>query len=175
MTDAQGPGPESIDVMVANLERDRRIGWAKAYEAEGKLAEAQAQLSEAAKEIERLKEGVKLGSFKSGVIDVLAPSLSPWLGGDSPGLQTFDEVRLSSTDDPEDNRDAGRREARRYLELDDPTRRSRDWRARELNEWYRDKDAKTPLCQSCNCTSWEHKGPAGPCLECACLRYVKAV
>lgn len=172
MGQQQGPGQESIDVMIANLERDRRIGWAKAYEAEEKLAAANLALSEAAKTIEQLQESVKLGKFAGGALDVIAPSLNPWLSG-GPGLQTFDEVRVSSTDDSEDNRDAGQREAKRYLELDDQTRRSRDWRARQLHDWYDDPEAKTPLCQTCGCDSWNHKGPAGPCLECACASYVK--
>lgn len=175
MADMQGPGPQSIDVMIANLERDRRIGWAKAYEAEGKLTEAVQALADANKQIERLQESVKLGEFAGGALEVLAPSLGPWLGGSSPGLQTFDEVRVSSTDDSEENREAGSREAKRYLELDDQTRRSRDWRARQLNAWYRDETAATPRCQSCKCTSWEHKGPAGPCLECGCQSYVKTL
>lgn len=168
MTDRHVPGHNSIDVMVASLERDRRVGWAKAYAAEEKLAEVALTLSEANKTIEQLRETEKLHSFAEGVLRVIAPSLSPWLAGERPGLQSFDGIQVSQSDERTYNRRAGVREAGIYLSLDEKSRQQRDWRARQLCDWYDDLDAKVPYCH-CGCASWNHKGPGGPCIGCDCV------
>ncbi|MCG5431217.1 hypothetical protein LV457_02795 [Mycobacterium sp. MYCO198283] len=156
---------DSIDVMVAALERQRRIGWARAYAAEEDLAHA-------TRENAQLQEKAKVYEYLIGVIDEIAPSLSPWLAGPRPGLQAFDGTVVCATDDSDECRRAGARDAAAWLAMDIRSRQHRDWRAAEMLAWYRDPEANVPSCAACSCASWHHEGPGGRCFKCECFGFV---
>lgn len=172
MTDEHSPSQRSMDIMIEGLERQRRIGWAKAYAAEEQLAEASAALAAATGKLDALQEKVKLYHYAYRALQEVAPSLAPWLAGSAPGLQDFEGNSVCATDVRQDLREAGARDARSYIALDETTRRDRDWRARQLSEWYDDPDAALPTCAGCGCASWDHSGPARPCLKCSCTVFV---
>lgn len=184
MSDGDKPQQESIDLMVAALDRQRRIGWAKAYDAQEKLGQTAIALDEATKGLgsateeikrlqQRLDESDKLHHYVGSLIDVLAPGLSPWLRGADPGLETFDGRVLCTSDDTDELRQVATQEAQIWLDMNDHTRERLNWRARQLHDWYRDEawynggSAPTPKCGNCKCASWEHQGPDGPCVACA--------
>lgn len=163
---------ESMDVMVAALDRQRRIGWARAYAAEEKLTEAAATIEETTRELARLREAEKLYRYTNSALKIVAPSLSPWLNGPGAGLSAFDGQGVCSTDDAAELREAGKRDAIRWRAMDDATRQRRDWRATQLMNWYDDPDASLPSCADCGDASWDHAGPDDPCTKCQCAAFV---
>lgn len=178
------PAQHSIDVAIAALEKGRRAGWAKAYALEEELEQTRREL---ARVIDRAAESQRLSRYASAVLKVLAPSLVPWLNGGDPGVSTFgwgNGPALDSRDDgpPEyfeacrsddvlELRKAGARDAASWLSLDAESREKQDWRAGQLLAWYDDQDAIVPQCGRCECASWSHLGPDGPCLKCTCDAY----
>lgn len=119
----------SVDVAIGALEASRRAGWAKAYRLEAELAELREQLRVSQ---QSAGEHRQMSDFADAVIEVLAPSLSPWLGRDfdetagmyvgaslfagcSGGRFSDDFRGVCSSSDRESLREAGRRAAREWL------------------------------------------------------------
>lgn len=165
--------PASVETMIDNLEKSRRVGWARAFAAEAALAELQqvpGNSPESAPEVQpattstgRLEELERLYDFQRGVLDVLAPSLHPYLK--FPGIESFDGVEQSDSQNRAVNRLAGERAASRYLAASEEVRRNRDWRAGTLSRWSSDPLAWPPRCH-CGCLAWDHSGPDRWCLKC---------
>lgn len=119
---------ESVEVAIGALETSRRAGWAKAYRLEAELAELRQKLRYSQ---QSAGENRQMSDFAEAVLEVLAPSLSPWLG------RHFDEAAgmyvgaslcvgggqsdpdnwrdVCSSSDREALREAGRRVAREWL------------------------------------------------------------
>ncbi|ODR06419.1 hypothetical protein BHQ21_11560 [Mycobacterium sherrisii] len=74
---------ESVDAAIGALEMSRRAGWAKAFRLESELAEVREQLRLSQ---QSAGEHRQMSDFAGAVLEVLAPSLSPWLG------ENFDEA-----------------------------------------------------------------------------------
>ncbi|WP_100482304.1 hypothetical protein [Mycobacteroides abscessus] len=119
----------SVDAAIGALETSRRAGWAKAYRLEAEVAELREQLRHC-----RQSDGEhrQMSDFADAVLEVLAPSLSPWLGRDfdetagmyvgaslfagcSGGRFSDDFRGVCSSSDREALREAGRRAARAWL------------------------------------------------------------
>lgn len=117
----------SVDVAIGALETSRRAGWAKAYRLEAELAELREQLRVSQ---QSAGENRQMGDFAEAVLEVLAPSLSPWLGtnfDDAAGMYVgaslfvggagrHDVREVCSSSDREAIREAGRRAAREWLD-----------------------------------------------------------
>ena len=184
MTDDR-PSQHSIDVAISALEKGRRAGWAKAYALESELAQTRREL---ARVIQRADESERLNRYASAVLRVIAPSLVPWLNGGEPGVSTFgwghgpamkydgenpsDYFEACPSDDIDQLRAAGARDAHSWLGWDDESRRKQDWRAGQMLAWYDDQDAKIPHCLQCGCAAWDHSGPHDPCLKCECAALI---
>ncbi|ULE35054.1 hypothetical protein [Mycobacterium sp. IDR2000157661] len=119
----------SVDVAIGALEASRRAGWAKAYRLEAELAELREQLRVSQ---QSAGENRQMSDFASAVLEVLAPSLSPWLGTNfdeaagmyvgaslfvgGAGRRYVDNFReVCSSSDREALHEAGRREACEWL------------------------------------------------------------
>lgn len=74
---------ESVDAAIGALEMGRRAGWAKAFRLESELAEVREELRLARQGRE---ESHRLNQVAAGALEVLAPSLVPWLDEDAIAL-----------------------------------------------------------------------------------------
>lgn len=172
-----------MDIAVAALEKGRRAGWAKAYALEAEVTQLKEEL---ARQKIKAEDSHRLSTYASAVLQVIAPSLVPWLNGADPGVSTFgwgngpaakcedgrdfaEYFIACESDGTEDLRHAGTRDAYSWQSLTDERRQIRDWRADQVLTWYHDRDATMPQC-SCGCPSWNHEGPSGKCLQCDCER-----
>lgn len=175
------PSQRSVDIAIEALDKGRRAGWAKAYRLEGELAQTRREL---ARMIQQAEESRRISEYASAVLKTIAPSLVPWLNGGGPGVSTFgwgngpafgddlDYFAACSTDDIDDLRRAGQRDATSWLALDNESRQRQDWRADQVLTWYEDRDADTPSCGRCECASWDHTGPRHPCIKCECACFM---
>lgn len=119
----------SVDLAIGALEASRRAGWAKAYRLEAELAELREQLRVSQ---QSAGEHRQMSDFAGAVLEVLAPSLSPWLGTNfdeaadmyvgaslfvgGAGRHYVDDFReICSSSDREALREAGRRAAQEWL------------------------------------------------------------
>lgn len=188
--DRPGPSQHSIDIAIDALDKGRRAGWAKYYALERELTQVRSEL---ARVLQKAEDSERTSQYAAAVLRVIAPSLVPWLNGGDPGVSTFgwgngparyygtdnqtgpaDYYDACPTDDVDDLRAAGKRDAASWLNLGDEVRRRQDWRAEQMLAWYDDQDASIPHCSNCelaNCASWDHLGSEGECTKCGCHEY----
>lgn len=143
---------ESVDAAIGALETSRRAGWAKVYQLEAELAELREQLRVSQ---QSAGESRQMSDFADAVLEVLAPSLSPWLGRDfdetagmyvgaslfagCSGGRFSDDIRgVCSSSDRESLREAGRRAARAWLAAPAAETDPLDAEALRALRWYRE-------------------------------------
>ena len=161
---------EAVNAAITGLDAGRRAAWRRVYTLEAELTETRTQMARAE---QAAAESRRLASFAAGALEVLAPSLVPWLqhpfgvvlfvgNGPNDGYR-----EACGSDNADELREAGRVAGRAWLAAPATETDGRDWRALQLLRWYHDRTAPLPLCV-CGETSWEHEGPAGRCLNCGC-------